>query len=305
MTKGRQLRSSDVAALARAGLDEVVVARLEASDVGEDEAAVRAARRLAGPGVVAGPARGGRVDLRARTHGVLVIDRTAVDRLNAIDESLTVATLPAYETVTENQIVATIKVIPLAVGEPAIAAWEAAAIPLEVRPFTRHRVSLVQTILAGANEALLSKTRDVTARRLDALGSTLVDEVRTEHRTLAVLQILARRAEAKDDVILLCGASSIIDRNDVIPAALVAAGGDIDWFGMPVFPGNLLLLGHIGAIKIVGLPGCARSPRLNGIDLVLRRLFAGLPVGATEIQSMGVGGLLGDPHRPGSATEWG
>ena len=42
------------------------------------------------------------------------------------------------------------------------------------------------------------------------------------------------------------------------------------------------------------LPGCARSPKLNGIDWVLARLFAGLPLGGAELARMGVGGLLKD-----------
>ena len=40
------------------------------------------------------------------------------------------------------------------------------------------------------------------------------------------------------------------------------------------------------------LPGCARSPKLNGIDFVLSRLFAGVKVAASDIMRMGVGGLL-------------
>ena len=47
------------------------------------------------------------------------------------------------------------------------------------------------------------------------------------------------------------------------------------------------------------LPGCARSPKLNGIDWVLQRIFAGMPVGPAEIMGMGVGGLLKEvEHRP-------
>src|SRR5260370_15008472 len=61
---------------------------------------------------------------------------------------------------------------------------------------------------------------------------------------------------------------------------------------MPVDPGNLLLLGHVGERVVLGLPGCARSPKVNGFDWVLERLVAGLPVGSAEIMRMGSGGLL-------------
>jgi molybdenum cofactor cytidylyltransferase len=68
---------------------------------------------------------------------------------------------------------------------------------------------------------------------------------------------------------------------------------------MPVDPGNLLLIGRLKGRTVVGLPSCARSPKLNGVDFVLWRIAADLPIGPTEITSMGVGGLLMEiPTRP-------
>src|SRR5206468_11302105 len=77
------------------------------------------------------------------------------------------------------------------------------------------------------------------------------------------------------------------------------AGGRIGRSGMPVDRGNLLLLGHVAERVVLGLPGCARSPKVNGFDWVLERLVAGLPVGSAEIMRMGSGGLLAEiPSRP-------
>src|SRR6185312_1615002 len=73
----------------------------------------------------------------------------------------------------------------------------------------------------------------------------------------------------------------------------------ISHFGMPVDPGNLLLLGGLDGKPVVGLPSCARSPKVNGFDFVLQRLFARLPVMGSDIMGMGVGGLLQEiPSRP-------
>ncbi len=91
---------------------------------------------------------------------------------------------------------------------------------------------------------------------------------------------------------LVSGASAIVDRRDVVPAGIVAAGGAIEHFGMPVDPGNLILLGRVEEMPVLGLPGCARSPKLNGFDWVLQRLVAGLEVGPAEVMAMGAGGLL-------------
>ena len=115
----------------------------------------------------------------------------------------------------------------------------------------------------------------------------------------ALAPYIAAAAKAGADLVFVHGASVIVDRRDVIPEAVVAAGGQIDHFGMPVDPGNMLLLCHIGETPVLGLPGCARSPKVNGFDWVLERLVAGLPVGRAEIMKMGSGGLLAEiPSRP-------
>ena len=83
------------------------------------------------------------------------------------------------------------------------------------------------------------------------------------------------------------------------PSAVRRAGGSVERFGMPVDPGNLLFLGQIGERPVIGLPGCARSPALNGADWVLSRVACGIAVSGEDIAAMGVGGLLKEiPTRP-------
>jgi molybdenum cofactor cytidylyltransferase len=160
---------------------------------------------------------------------------------------------------------------------------------IELRPLRPLRAHLVQTESSATKTSVLDKTRDVTALRLQALGSSLVGETRCAHDVDAIAQAIAT---VDADLLLVVGASAIVDRRDVIPAAIEQAGGTIERYGMPVDPGNLLLLARRGTTPIVGLPGCARSPALNGIDLVLRRLAACLPLDRSVIARMGVGGLL-------------
>jgi len=99
-------------------------------------------------------------------------------------------------------------------------------------------------------------------------------------------------AAGKADLVLVLTASATSDRHDVCPAAITRAGGRVERFGMPVDPGNLLVLGELAGTKVIGLPGCARSPKLNGADWVLERLVCGVSVGAQDVAAMGVGGLL-------------
>jgi molybdenum cofactor cytidylyltransferase len=294
LRKGRVLTGPDLEALAAAGIDEVIAARLEPPDVPEDRAAARAAAVLVGVGISAGAAFTGRVNLFAERHGLLVLDAAALDRLNGLDEAITVATLPPYAAVAPRQMVATIKIIPFAAPETSLAPWEQMAAPLRVAPFRARRCGLVQTRLPGLKASVLDKTVSVTQARLAELGSSLLPERRVAHHSDAVAAAIEALIAEGAELVMIAGASAIVDRRDVIPAGIVAAGGTIESFGMPVDPGNLMLVGRLGAVAALGLPGCARSPKLNGFDWVLQRLLADLPVGSRELAQMGVGGLLAE-----------
>jgi molybdenum cofactor cytidylyltransferase len=284
-------------------LARIVVARLEPDDVGEDEAARRVAAAAAGAEVEAAAPFTGRANLFAKTRGLLVFDRERLDRVNLVNEAITLGTLPPFAVVESRTMVATVKIIPFAASAEAVERCVAAARSdgplLRVAPFQPRSIGLIQTRLPGLKESTLDKTREVTDGRLRALGSRLVLEERCGHATAELAPLIRDAMGQGIDILLIHGASAILDRRDVIPGAIVAAGGVIDHFGMPVDPGNLLLLGHVGQRPVLGLPGCARSPKVNGFDWVLERLVAGLPVGPGEIMRMGTGGLLAEiPSRP-------
>jgi len=303
LKKGRVLSRADIQAITNAGLSEITVARFEPGDVAEDDAAERVAAAAVGSGIAAAAPFTGRVNLHAEARGLLVFDPQRVDRLNLVDESITLGTLPPFAVVEPKQMVATVKIIPFGAPETAVKNCVQAAVSegplLRVAPFRRLSVGLLQTRLPGLKESILDKTRQVTESRLATLGCKLSLEKRCGHATAELAPLIRDAMGHGIDILLIHGASAIVDRRDVIPAAVVAAGGRIDHFGMPVDPGNLLLLGHVGGRVALGLPGCARSPKVNGFDWVLERLVAGLPVGPGEIMRMGSGGLLAEiPSRP-------
>lgn len=294
LKKGRRLSEADVAALEGAGVTEIMAAHLEAGDVAEDDAARRIASRLAGAGIRTSEPFTGRVNLYANGPGVAMIDRERIIALNLLDESVTVATVPPYERVTEGQMVATVKIIAFAVAEAVMARADGlAAQPLvAVAPFAPKSAGLILTELPGTKASVLAKRKEVLEARLVALGSSLATVATTPHRVGDVRAAITRMAAAGADPILLFGASAIVDRGDVLPAALLAAGGEVVHLGMPVDPGNLLMLGRLGAVDVIGVPSCAASPKTNGFDWVLERRLAELPIGSVDLAEMGPGGLL-------------
>ncbi|KQR68731.1 NTP transferase domain-containing protein [Rhizobium sp. Leaf341] len=303
--KGRRLAGADLAALAEIGLREIVVARLEPGDIGEDEAARLVGTAIAPDHLTFSPASTGRLNLHAAVDGLFVATRERVDRFNRVDPAITLACLADHQAVRAGDMVATIKIIPFAVDRQR--AERAAAILAEgpafaVKPFAAHDVSLVATRLPSLKPQVMDKTRRILEDRLRRSGSRLTSEARVAHRADAVAEAI-RTALAEPGerprLVIVFGASAVTDAQDVIPAAIRAAGGRVDHVGMPVDPGNLLVLGTIGTVRIIGAPGCARSPKENGFDWVLDRIVAGETIGASEITGMGVGGLLAEiPTRP-------
>jgi len=297
LRKGAVLDAAAIEALRSAGIDAVIAARLEHGDVAEDAAAARLAEALATPTLTATRASTGRVNLVATTPGLLRVDRAGLDAVNAVHEALTVGTLPDVASVAAREMVATIKIIPFAVAESVLAEAERAAGQrpiLQLHPFRPLRVGLVMTSLPGMKHSILAGTAEATAARVAGLTGTLLPPLECAHAEAPIAEALQTLITQGADIFLVAGASAVVDRRDVGPAGIVAAGGEILHFGMPVDPGNLICLGRIGARPALVLPGCARSPKLNGIDWVLSRLFAGQEVDGAVIAGMGMGGLLKD-----------
>jgi molybdenum cofactor cytidylyltransferase len=297
LKKGRAITAEDVAALKEAGRTSVIAARLEPGDVIENQAADRVAAALICSGVSIAPAFTGRANFYAETHGLCLIDRAAIDEFNLIDESITIATIEPSTVVEPKQMIATVKIIPFAVRGEALNAAVAAVKDkklFQVVPFKPYRTALIQTTLPGLKDSVLDKTVETTRDRLAEFGSTLDWERRCPHDPAALAPVIDEMVKTGAQFVLVAGASAILDRRDVIPAAITDLGGTIEHFGMPVDPGNLLLMARVGETPVLGLPGCARSPKVNGFDWVLWRVLAGLPVGADAIRRMGVGGLLSE-----------
>jgi molybdenum cofactor cytidylyltransferase len=298
--KGRVLSRGDLAELQENGISQVSGVRLEAGDVDENQAALELARALAGPLLDIGKPVAGRCYLYAHCDGLALPDRQVIDAINLSDSGIFIATLAEHAECLQQQAVASIKVIPFAVARQQLdrCLQLAGAGAIALQAFRSSSVALILTETAGLKESLLSSTSRVTRERVTAMGGRIVFETRCDHTVEEVSSALAEALAMEVELVLICGASITVDPADIIPSAIVACGGDVDHFGMPVEPGNMLLLAHIADCPVINLPGCSRSPKLNGLDWVMQRMAAGLPIGKTEILSMGVGGLIKDiSHR--------
>lgn len=294
LRKGLVLGPADVSALIASGHDTVTVAQLDPDDLDEDQAAAQLASALVGDGLRMSVAATGRVNIIANGAGIARIDAGAIHAFNAINPMITVATVPPYHRVDAGTMVATIKII--SYGVPREDVTQAALVgkgAFGLLPPVYRTASLIET---RTDSDPSSKGRDALHGRLDRLQMELEDRVITDHDISTLAHAIS---EAAGDVVFILTASATSDPNDVGPAAVRAAGGTVTQFGIPVDPGNLLFLGEIGGKPVIGLPGCARSPALNGADWVLERVLCGVDLIPADFAAMGVGGLLNEiPTRP-------
>lgn len=296
--KGHTLSLQDVAFLLSHGISDVLAHRFEEHEIDEVTAADILGVPFAKEGVFSKSAVGGRVNFYAKADGLFIAERDLINSFNSINQAVTFACLDDRSRVAEGDLVGTLKIIPLAVRHRTVETARLVAStrpPISVRPFESRTATLVSTTLPSLSEKIVEKTTRITAARLKERRSTLVSELHSEHDTHALAEVLREEADRRtgsNHLVIVFGASAVADADDVIPAAIREAGGKVERVGMPVDPGNLIVIGAIGDIPVIGAPGCARSPSLNGVDWVLDRLLAGDRVDSRTISRMGVGGLL-------------
>ncbi len=296
LRKGLTLQAKDVEVLLAEGHQVLTFAQPDPDDMTEDAAAEALATALIGQaeGLRRSAAATGRVNIHATGAGIVVLDEAALHAFNAINPMITVATLPQFMRVEPGTMVATIKIISYAVPDADVAHAAALAHGAIVHraPICRT-ATLIETVLSGAAPL---KGREAMSARLARLGMTLTDRIVVSHDADSVAVAIAN---ATGDAVFVLTASATSDAADVGPAGLDLAGGTLVQFGMPVDPGNLLFLGRLGKKPVIGLPGCARSPALNGADWVLERVLCGVELSPSDFAAMGVGGLLKEiPTRP-------
>lgn len=308
LRKAHRLTAEDIAALKEAAIERVIVATLEEGDLDENAAATAIADGLVIGGISINRATTGRVNLHAATAGLFTVDASLIDAINAVDPDITLATLANHTPVEAGRMVATVKIIPFAVSGAAVQQVIRQAtdrLAMQVATFDAADVALIQTQLPSVKASVLDKTTSVTRARLARSGSRIIGETRVAHEAEALAAAIGAAAPTAD-LVLIFGASAVSDDEDVIPAAIRLAGGRIERVGMPVDPGNLLVLGSLAGKPVIGAPGCARSPKENGFDWVLDRVLSGQPPSSAEIAGMGVGGLLmeiGSRPAPRERTE--
>lgn len=293
--KGHRVRPEDVDVLLKLGKEHLYVWEPQPGMVHEDDAAIRIAQAAIGEGIAWSEPSEGKVELRATRPGVLRIDTAALLAVNRVAD-VTLITRKRDETIYEaGEQVAATRVIPLLIAEERVAEVEAigraAGGILSVAPFRIRRAGVVVT----GNEVYHGRIQDgfgpVLREKFRRLGCDVMDVLLAPDDPAVIVERIARLVEAGAELIAVTGGMSV-DPDDRTPAAIRAAGAEIVSYGVPMLPGNMLLVAYLGTVPVMGLPGCVMFKEKTSFDVIAPRLLTGERLTKEHIVSLGEGGLL-------------
>jgi formylmethanofuran dehydrogenase subunit E len=293
---GQEIQAGDLCQLHRMGRYHVYVADQQADLqdwVHEDEAALAFAQALAGPGVnFAGPAREGKINLRAERDGLLLVDRERLLQFNLV-EGVMCAGRQSFRVLREGQLIAGTRAIPLYLPRRdfhrALAVLETGPV-FEVRPLRRASVGILVTGTEVFRGLIQDKFAPIIQTKVEQLGSRVLGVIITPDEQEAIRQGV-NDLLAKGIDLLVTTAGLSVDPDDVTRQGLLDAGAADLLYGAPILPGAMTLLAHIGDVQVIGVPACALFFQHTSFDLLLPRLLAGLTLTRQDLAAMGHGAV--------------
>ena len=291
--KGARLDGARAVRLVESAREEVHFVEMEPGDLHEDPAGERVARAVAGEGVLIRDSASGQWALVAERRGILRVDTAALAAANGL-EGVSVYTLYDGQVVDAHEVVARAKVTPLVIAETVVREVEERARRAggcaAVHPFERRPVGAIAP--AGLEPRRRARFEAVLREKLEWFGAPLVRLAYVEADAAAIGQAVEDSVATGARVVVVAGANAL-DPLDPVFTAIERIGGRLVRNGVPAHPGSLLWVARVGAVPILGMPGCGMFSQATLFDLLLPRLLAGETVGPEELAAYGHGGLLG------------
>ena len=295
ISKGTFVTNEFVGYFKTCNVKTILCAVPEEGDIHEDEAAEAISSAIDKNHIYADKASTGRVNFKSQSLCLVRYDRDFIKEVNLVDESIAFSIVEHNQLLAEGDLIATLKIIPFFMQKKyvdRVIKILAKDELFKIHSLKKKEVTLIQTCFEWQKKSIFTATSNVTKARLEALGCSLNKEKLINHDYDTLRAIIRSSVKNEPEILLVSGASAITDRSDYIPKAILSEGGEIIQYGLAVDPGNLLLIGKVGNTTVIGMPGCARSPKLNGFDWVLQLLMADIPINREELADMGAGGLL-------------
>lgn len=292
--KGHIIGERDLPHLKRLGKEHLYVLHLGSGEVHEDEAAIRLARALAGPGVVfnENPSEG-KISLRAAHRGLLKVNVEALMELNLVPD-ISCASRHNNSLVEENETVSATRAIPLILEERllnlAVHVAESAGGIFMVKKLSRPATGLVITGNEVYHGLIEDKFAPLIRKKLESFGCNLIDTIFAPDDAAKIVEGVRHFLNKGVGLLMVAGGMSV-DPDDISKTAVVQAGAEDLVYGTPVLPGAMFLYARLGNIPILGLPACVLYHNATVFDLLLPRVLAGEKITRRDLAAMAHGGL--------------
>ena len=300
ISKGTIINKNLLDLLLLNNVEHIKCAKLDDNEIDENSSVHEISKKIIASkksNIIIQDPKNGRCNLVSSVDGILTFQPNQLFSINSVTNDIGIASLKAFSKVKKNQIVASIKAIPFGIKKNNLQnIINVCQECFKILPFQKKNIHLIQTTNQNTRAKILEKTLEVTKERLSSCGNKKIVEKKCSHEIKSICEQLKKSVNEGADIILIFGTSAISDINDIIPQSILEINGTILRLGMPVEPGNLILLAEIKIskkhISIIGMPGCARSKKENGVDWILWRKLCDLKISSDDINHMGNGGLL-------------
>ena len=292
--KGTMLSKKDLAVLKKAGFKKIYVFKKSLNDIEENDAANKIAKYLSDNNVICKKAVNGRADLYSKVNGMVYFDKKKLTSVNFKNSDIAISMLKVESIVKKNQLIGNIKILPYAINKKKLNRILSNENLFKFINVKKNQLNRIALIISGndLNKKVKNKVIDAINIRLKEFNIKLYKILYSKHTIDSLKSNINLIKKYNIELALIYGSTSIVDINDIIPKSIKALNGKIISFGLPTDPGNLLLFGELNSIKVIGVPGCAKSLIRNGFDLVLEKVCFGLKVNKKVIAEMSNGGLF-------------
>ncbi len=297
LKKGTKVTKQTINLLIKSGYEKLDFFKLEPDDLNENIAATKIASALCDlnkQNLEFKKLNTGRTNIRAKSDGLFFYNYNDLTNLNK-NPDVAISAIKPFSKVKKGQDLVTVKVIPYGIKMKIVKNLSLLSKNcFQLHPFKRKNIHFIQTY-QSKNEKFLEKSEKTTLTRLKSCGIDKVSSFTVKHDIDLISRQITESLK-NSELILIIGPHAITHLKDVIPTAIIKSGAKILRYGIPVEPGNLLLLSKFTKQKkniyIIGMPSCAKSPKENGLDWILWKIIANVKFNKSDIAKLSIGGLI-------------
>lgn len=290
--KGHIVTEEDIPVLLSVGKENLYVWERQEGMLHENDAAEILRQICQGANMHPSKVKEGKIELLADCDGLLKIDVSAMNRVNALGEMM-IASRHGNFPVKKGDRIAGTRIIPLVIEQDKMnrAREVAGTSPVfNILPFKKKRAAIVTTGSEIYKGLIQDTFTPVVIEKLqeydvEIMGTSKCNDD-SEMVTGAIQEWISKGAQ-----MIICTGGMSVDPDDRTPLSIRNASTEIITYGAPVLPGAMFMLAYYEDIPIMGLPGCVMYAKRTIFDLALPRLLAGERLVKDDFATLGQGGL--------------